>query len=96
MTSFMVFGIVCAVLMVVFVLIELGLRKGSHDYIGGIALDLVPGHGWPTHCLRQVSALGQRIRSTLAQVGASKRTVYVDQLYAENHPRLHFIKKVMR
>jgi len=89
-SSFLILGITAVVVGVVFVLIELGLKKGSDHAIGGIALEWpVPGLAWH-----------QRVRDRVAQGWRAVRshrtkTVYVDQLYEQYHPRISAIRKVV-
>jgi len=68
----------------------------GYGHIGGVGLHISDRNLWITDCLSQVSALGQRIRSAVAQVRTSKRTVYVDQLYAEYHPRIDSMRRLLK
>ena len=90
MSSFVILGITAAVVGVVFVLIELGLKKGADHVIGGIALEWpVPGVAWHKRVRNRIAQGWRTVRS------GRQKTVYVDQLYAEYHPRISAMNKAI-
>ena len=104
MTSFLVFGLSIGLGLLVYGVVLLLIAafqehvnnmEQGHGHIGGIGLQQPAGNLWAARVQRQVSALGTRIRSYVAAVSASKRTVYVDQLYEQHHPRIAAINKAI-
>ena len=92
MTSFVIFGICCAVLMVVFYGIEIWIMKGATHVAGGLGLDLSGLRRWG-----MVRLLYARAREAWhARRQRHSQTVYVDQLYDQYHPRISAWKKMIR
>ena len=104
MTDFLLIGLAIGLTVLVYGVVVLLVAafqehvnnmENGHGHIGGIALDQSARNLWADRCRRVVSQVGQRIRSTLEAKRAQSRTVYLDQLYADNHPRIHALKKVV-
>ncbi len=104
MTDFLIYGVSIGLCLLVYGVVLLLIAafqehvnrmENADGFIGGYRLHLTRGHHWADRILRQVSALGQRIRGHVAKKCARSRTVYLEQLYEANHPRLSAIRKVV-
>jgi len=105
MTSFLVFGLSIGLGLLVYGVVLLLIAafqehvnnmEQGHGHIGGIGLQQPAGNLWAARVQRQVSALGARIRRYVETISASKRTVYVDQLYEQHHPRISAIRRLVK